>query len=327
MKKNHSLGRICAALKKYDRYLLSCHVAPEGDAIGSLLALDSLLRRLGKNTTVVCEDPFPERLTCLSSKKWNLPKDLTKATLFESAIVVDCPNLDRIGSVKQFIGPETVVFNFDHHISNDFFGDYNFVRPQASATGEVVMMLFHALKISISKEEARDLYVAISTDTGSFKYGNTTAQTHRRASELINIGIPLEKLNEELYSTYSLKKINLFGRLLSRVQIDAKGAIAWSWIKRRDLEELKASDEDTEGFVDFLRYLKEVKIAFTLMEQKEVPFVKVSFRSKGECDVNKIATAFGGGGHRKASGCAFRATIEEAQKVILKRIHEEMAIE
>lgn len=325
MKRSKDLKSFCRALKTHDHFLLSCHISPEGDAIGSILAMNSLLRRLGKKTTVVAEDSFPERLFCLSSKHWKKMDELKKGKAYQALVVADCPNLDRIGRVKELLTDKTVIFNIDHHISNMNFGHHNYVRPEAAASGEVVYDIFKHLKMKLTKEDATNLYVAISTDTGSFKYGNTTIQSHRIAAELIDAGIDVEKINDELYSTYSLNKINLYSRLLGRVLTDAEGRIAWVSMKRHDLEHSGATDEDTEGFIDFLKYLKEVKVAFFLTESAQRQGVRVSFRSKDAYDVNKIATFFNGGGHKKAAGCLIRSSVEEAEKMILDRIKKEFS--
>lgn len=323
MGKKHTLNEFCKALKKYDHFLLSCHVSPEGDAIGSILAMRSLLARLGKKTTVVCEDKFPERLSCLSDKHWNRVQDIKKpATAFKALVVADCPTVERIGRVKDLLTPETVIFNIDHHVSNVLFGNYNYVLPKAAASGEVVMDIFKHFRIRLNKEDATNLYVALTTDTGSFKYSNTTVHCHQIAAELIATGIDIEKINDELYATYSLNKINLYSRLLGRVRTESNGRVAWVSLKREDLKHSGATYEDTEGFIDFLKYLKEVRIAFFVSEMADRE-VKVSFRSRGAYDVNTIATHFGGGGHRKASGCNIHGTLEEAEKRILDRIKVE----
>jgi len=318
------LAEFCRGLKKYDHFLLSCHVSPEGDAIGSTLAMDSLLRRMGKKTTVVCEDAFPERLLCLSSRRWKQVHQVKRSpSSFQALVVSDCPSLERIGKVKQLISPETVIFNLDHHISNVLFGHYNYVRPKAAASGEVAFDVFQKLKIPVNKEEATNLYVALSTDTGSFKYGNTTVHSHKIAAELIGVGINLERINEELYSTYSLNKIQLYSRLLGRVRTASKGRIAWVTMKLEDLKRSKASYDDAEGFIDFLKFLKEVKVAFFMSEMPGHQEVRVSFRSKGNYDVNDVATFFKGGGHKKASGCTLYMPLAKAERVVLNRVRQE----
>jgi phosphoesterase RecJ-like protein len=321
-----TLKEFCSALRKHDHFLLSCHVTPEGDAIGSILAMDSLLRRLGKKTTVVCEDSFPERLSCLSSKRWHEVREIKKSpAAFKALILTDCPTIERIGKVRELLTPETVIFNIDHHVSNLRFGHYNYVRPDAAACGEVVYDIFKFFNLPVTKEEAKNIYVAISTDTGSFKYSSTTVHCHRIAAELISTGIDTEKINEDLYATYSLNKINLYSRLLGRVKTMAHGRVAWVGMTLEDLKESGARAEDAEGFIDFLKYLKEVKIAFFMSETHSKQRIRVSFRAKGSYDVNTVATFFQGGGHKKAAGCILNATLSEAEKMILKRIKKEFS--
>ncbi len=320
------LAEFCKALKGKDSFLLTCHISPEGDAIGSILAMESLLRRLGKKTFVVADDFFPTRLFCLSSKRWKHIDEIKKSQRFDALVVADCPNLERIGKVRSLLSPSTVIFNIDHHISNSGFGHYNYVCPAAAASGEVVYDIFKYFRMPITREDATNLYVAISTDTGSFKYGNTTIRSYKIAAELLATGIDFEKINEDLYATYSLNKLDLYSRLLGRVKTAEKGRVAWVTMKRDDLKDSGATYEDTEGFIDFLKYLREVKVSFFITELSKNNELRVSFRSKDEYDVNKIATFFKGGGHKKASGCTFRDTsLEEAKDAILKRIGREFS--
>ena len=317
-----SLPELCEGLKKADHFLLASHVNPEGDAIGSVLALESLLRRLGKKTLIVCEDSFPERLNCLPSTLWNQAKDIPPGKKFGGLVVADCPTIERIGSVRKLLSPETKIFNIDHHITNTRFGHYNYIQPSAAACGEVIYDIFKFFDLKLTTEEATALYVSISTDTGSFKYSNTTVKSHKIASELIQMGIDIEKINDSLYATYSLEKIQLYSILLGKVQTNPDGTVAWVGLTRGDLLKTGATYEDAEGFIDFLKYLKEVQFAFFMSEMDGAleGEVKVSFRSKGEHDVAQIATQFGGGGHKKAAGCTIHGTLEEATKRILEQI-------
>lgn len=323
--KNSTLDEFCDGLKKADNFLLASHVNPEGDAIGSVIAMESLLRRLGKRTTIVCEDPFPERLSCLPhQERWNILKNIqAKGGRFDALVVADCPTLGRIGKVNELLSPKTVIFNIDHHISNDLFGNFNYVKPKAAACGEVIYEIIKKFKMPITKEEAVALYVSLSTDTGSFKYSNTSVGSHQIAAELIQTGIDIARINEDLYATYSLNKLSLYSRLLGKVETTSGGKVAWVSMSRRDLLDSKATYEDTEGFIDFLKYIREVKVAFFMSEMEKPNEVKVSFRSKEKYDVNQIATAFGGGGHKKASGCTINKNPAEAVQAILKEIQKQ----
>lgn len=320
----HSLVDFCKALKQKKNILLASHMNPEGDAIGSVLALDSLLRRLGKKTTVACQDAFPDRLRCLPSDRWNRTQDIPAGRKFDALVVADCPSIDRIGSVRDLIGSETEIFNIDHHVTNTQFGHYNYIHPKAAACGEVVYDIFKHFKMKINKEEAAALYVSITTDTGSFKYSNATVKSHQVASELIQTGIDTEKISDELYATYSLEKIQLYSLLLAKVHTDRRGTIAWAELTCDDLKRSGGTYEDSEGFIDFLKYLREVQFAFLLTELDASPpgKVRISFRSKGSYDVAKIATYFGGGGHRKAAGCSVTGSLRDVAQKVLERIYD-----
>lgn len=322
---DHSLEVFCEALRKQESFILASHVNPEGDAIGSLIAVESLLRRIGKKTLMLCEDVFPERLYCLPHQdRWNVyRKNEHRKTAFDSLIITDCPTLERIGKVKELVRPDTVIFNIDHHISNVRFGTFNYVLPKAAACGEVVYEIFKKFKLPLTKEEATSLYVSLSTDTGSFKYSNTTVRSHQVASELIGAGIDVDRINEELYATYSLNKLGLYSLLLGKVKTASGGKVAWVAMSRKDLLGPEATYEDTEGFIDFLKYLKEVRVAFFMSEMARDHEVKVSFRSRGDYDVNKIAARFGGGGHKKASGCTVKLSLKEAERAVLKTVQKE----
>jgi bifunctional oligoribonuclease and PAP phosphatase NrnA len=326
VKSKDGLKALTAALVRYDRFLLSCHVIPEGDAIGSMLAMQSLLRKLGKKTTLVCQDSFPERLSCLSDKGWQEVRHLKARPEFEAMVLTDCPTLPRIGTVNTLLRPSTVIFNIDHHISNSRFGHYNYIRPEAAATAEVVYDIYEALKIPISKEDAKNLYVGLATDTGSFKYSNTTARSHEVAARLIAAGINIEKINDDLHGTYSLSTMRLYSRLLARVRTAGDGSIGWVGMRREDLKETGATHEDAEGFIDFLRYIKPVKVAFFMSELgtgKNDKAIRVSFRAKGPYDVNKVATVFNGGGHKKAAGCTIHAPMKDAERRIVQALRKE----
>ncbi len=323
-KANDSLAKFCEGLKESKSFLLASHVNPEGDAVACVLAMDSLLRRLGKKTIVGCEDPFPERLSVLPSKRWNQAKNIPSDRNFDAILVCDCPTLERIGKTFEFVKPGMKIFNIDHHVTNRMFGTHNYVQPKAAACGEVVYDIFKHFRLPITKDEAICLYVSIVTDTGSFKYGNTSVRCHEIASELIQKGVDVEKINDGLYSIYSLHKIRLYSNLMSKIRTEHHGDVAWVWMSHQDLEESGANYEDMEGFIDFLKYIKNVKYAFFLSENSRPDSIRVSFRSKGNYDASKIAMRFGGGGHTKAAGCTINAPIQEAAKLILKEIYKSL---
>lgn len=324
MARESSLDVFCRALKKGKSFLLASHVNPEGDAVGSLLAMDALLRRMGKRTVIVCEDPLPARLGILSSKNWHRAQDIKKNLEIDSVVVADCPTLERIGRVLEFLSDDVDIFNIDHHLTNEKFGDFNYIQPRAAACGEVVYEIFKHLRIPIREDEAIALYVAISTDTGSFRFSNTTVKAHRIVAELIQNGLDVEKINEKLYATHSLRKMKLYGRLFTKVRTAYENGVVWVGMTKEDLHESGASFEDAEGFVDFLKNIQEVKFAFFASETEKDNLVRVSIRSKGECDASRVAVRFGGGGHAKASGCMIQGSLEDAARVVLEEVGEQL---
>jgi len=323
-KVDHPIAEFCKGLESKSHFILASHVNPEGDAVACVLAMESLLKRLGKKTIIVCEDPFPKRLGCLDSKRWNQVKDIKLDPKYDALIIADCPTLERIGTTRQLINSDTTIFNIDHHVTNLRFGTFNYVQPKASACGEVVYEFFKYFKLPLTKEEAAALYVSISTDTGSFKYSNTTVGSHLIAAELIKTGIDIEAINEDLYATYSISQMKLYSRLMGRVQIDFNGQVAWVGMRRDDLRDSGATYEDAEGFIDFLKYMHEVKFAFFILETEAPNQIRVSLRAKGHRDVSKIAIHFGGGGHSKASGCIIQGTLEKASQLLLAEIKKEL---
>lgn len=323
-KKASTVRDVCDAIKQYHNFLLSAHIRPEGDSIGSLLAIKYLLLHLGKKVWVVSQDAFPNRLDVMPQDGWYTLKDLLalrEKPNFDACVVVDCPNPGRIGKVQELIRPETAVINIDHHVSNIRFGHYNLVNDRASACGEIIYDLFKELNVPIIKEAALPLYVSISTDTGSFKYSNTTSKTHRVAAELIQTGIDLEYINENLYERFSRRRVSLLTRLLKNIKVAMGGKVIWAIIKTSMRRQTKTTFADTEGFIDFLRSVSGVHIAFILIENGKNKY-QVSFRAKGHNDVNQIAEAFGGGGHRKASGCSIEGRSDKVVAQILSVIRQ-----
>jgi bifunctional oligoribonuclease and PAP phosphatase NrnA len=320
-----SIKELCDGLKQKQSFLLASHVIPEGDAIGSILAMESLLRRLGKKTMIICEDSFPERLSMLPQDRWNVASKVTNAPKFDALVVADCPTLERVGAVQKFLTPDTKIFNIDHHVSNVKFGHYNYIQSTAAACGEVIYEIFQQMGVSINQEEAAALYVSINTDTGSFKYSNTTVKSHQITAELIQTGIDIEQINHALHATYSLEKIQLYSILLGKIQRTPDGLIAWAGLTKGNLKETGSSYEDAEGFIDFLRYMKEVRFSFFMIEMdgQQQGNIRVSFRSMGDYDVSPLAVHFGGGGHKKAAGCVIKGDLKEVTEKILAEIKKE----
>lgn len=312
---------IIQTIRRGKRFLISSHVNPEGDSLGSALALRGLLVKLGKRVEVVWDGPVPEAYRFLPGSTFVKGKP---SASYDAAFIVDCPTLKRIGRAQQFILRDRPLGVLDHHISNERFGTVNWVDPQAAAVGEMIFSLFKALKVKMDLADATNLYVSIVTDTGSFRYSNTTGKVHTLTTQLIARGVKPAQITHELYESFSFPSRRLLALALKTLRVGCGGKAAWIHVTRKMLSECRSSAEETEGIVDFARSLKGVRVAVFFREEKNGE-VKVSFRSKGGFNVDGIAARFGGGGHRAASGCVVKATLPKAETLVLREVRKALA--
>jgi len=320
------MREVIEAIKKGKRFLITAHVNLEGDAIGSQLAMKELLTGMGKESFILDSDPVPEHYRFLP-KAAQVSNKFDKVDPFDAAIVLDCPTLKRAGKVTDIIKASSApVINIDHHVSNEKFGDVNWVEPNASSAGEMVFRLFKEAKIKMTKEVALCLYIAILTDTGSFNYDNTSSATHEIAGELLGYGLDPALVSESVYERRSVKDINLLGLVLATIRVNKKGTVACLEVTKDMLDKTGADLAKSEGLINFARSIDGVKVAVLFKEdQKEKNKINISFRSKGNgsvIDVNKIASLFGGGGHTKASGCIVAGSLEEVKNKVLTKVEE-----
>jgi len=319
------MEKVVQAIKKHKKFLITAHINPEGDAIGCQLAMKELLDKLGKTAFIVDNDPVPDHYKFLPGSK-GVSNRLDRVPGFDAAVVLDCPTLKRIGRVNELLTDDKTVINIDHHISNEKFGDVRWVDPNASSTGEMVYLLFKKFDVKLSKDAALALYIAILTDTGSFNYDNTTSRTHRIVGDLLEYGLKPADVSEDVYERRSMVDISLLGLVLATIKVNKTGEVAYLEITKKMLKTTGADAAKAEGFVNYARSIEGVKVAVIFKEDIKRPgIINVSFRSKGDADVNKIASAFGGGGHVKASGCVIVGTLSEVKAKVLAKIEETLA--
>ena len=314
-------AEIIRVIRENKRFLISSHVNPEGDSLGSALALRGLLVKLRKKVEVIWDGPVPEAYRFLPGTSSVRGKP---SGSYDAAFIVDCPTLKRIGLVQRFIVQEKPLCVIDHHISNERFGTVNWIDPRSAAVGEMIVLLFQALKVKMDLDDATNLYVSIVTDTGSFRYSNTTARVHALVSKLIGLGVRPAPVTCELYESYPLSSRRLLAEALKTLTVEYRGKMAWIEVTQKMISACKSSPEETEGIVDFARSLKGVRVAVFFREEENGE-VKVSFRSKGSFNVDRIASHFGGGGHRAASGCVVRKKLKEAEELVLKEVRKALA--
>ncbi|HSC20292.1 MAG TPA: bifunctional oligoribonuclease/PAP phosphatase NrnA [Solirubrobacterales bacterium] len=310
------LERAAAELRDRDRFILTAHEGPDGDALGSLLGLHKVLTGLGKDSVMFMaakEFPLPieYRFLPLEEVFHEAPADMADRTV----VFLDCGNIDRV-PVEWLTDGGNDVINIDHHHDNTRFGDVNLVEVGASCTAEIVYDLALLLGAKITPEIASALYVGLITDTGKFMYENTNAHTHRVAADLIDAGVNVDDTYRRLYEHVPIEKLRLVSRALDKISSYVDGKLVVSYITMADYEATGASEEMTEGLIDNLRSIEGVKVAAVIRDlgDRGRSARKVSLRSSaGDVDVSAIARVNGGGGHKRAAG--FSTDLEFEQLV------------
>ena len=293
--------------------MVTGHVTPDGDALGCILALTHALRAAGKDVTPLSVDGVPEIY------RW-LPGAEAIATdaegPFDLAILCDAATPDRVGDVGRLARTAGDTIVIDHHPTENTFGRVRVVNPRAAATGEIVYSLLRHMRLPFSKDIADCLLCAIVTDTGSFRFMNVTSSTFRVAAALMRYGACPACISELVFETRSLASLKLLGRALDSLQVTPDGRVSWSVLTAKDLADLGASDEDTEGIVTHVRAVRGTEVGALLRELPDGS-IRVSLRSRRETDVSAIAQRFGGGGHVSAAGCTLKMSLGEAVTSIL----------
>lgn len=315
--------QILETIKQYKSFIIAAHVNPEGDSIGSQIAMANLLRIMGKSVRIINADNVPKNLMFLpgADKIELLNIKVHKDIEFDAAIILDCPNLERIGQVKQLLKKQTVVC-IDHHISNDRFGDINWTDHKASSAGEMVYNLFKTANLPLDDSSSMCIYTAIMTDTGSFRYNNTTVKTHHIIADLLNFNFSPTKIYAQIYETKSFEVMKLLAEVLNNLQRSKDGTYVWFRVTEEMLKRNNLNAEATEDFIAFVRMIEGTEVVAYLREIDSGSKVKISLRSKTDIDVNKIAGYFGGGGHQAASGCVIEGNIDQAEKLLLNQINK-----
>lgn len=319
-KRTNGISAVARALKRYKSFLITAHINPEGDSIGSQLAMATLLRRLGKKYVIIDSDPVPKSLEFLLFRD-HIRTRLPKQYRFDALIALDCPDIVRLGNVAVYAKRARALINIDHHISNTGFGDVRWVDPATSSCGEMLFYLFRKMGLKIDKRSALYMYVAIVTDTGSFVYENTNHTTHQVVSDLLKTGVQPLWVENRLNETKTVKDLALLMETLKTLQLHYGGRVVTLHTSAKMLEKVGLGAESTENFVNYGRSVKSAKIAVFLLERPHRPGeVHISFRSKGDVNVSNVASLFGGGGHRNAAGCLIKGSIKKARATILPKL-------
>lgn len=320
------LRQVADALRGCRRLLLSGHIMPDGDSVGSTLALARLLEAGGKLVTAVCPDPVPAMYRFLPGAEGLVEGKDLQDTGFDTVVLLDCSDPERVGPhVAPYLErPGLPVIVIDHHISTPPYGDLNYIDPRAAAVGEIIYDLSFVLGVPISPEAGTCLYTAIMTDTGSFRYENTTAGTLRRAAHLVDLGVSPAGVNTAIYEERPLAVIRLLHAALGTLTLSPSGRVAWMSITSAVEKDVGARGEDAEGIINYARMIAGVEIAI-LFRQVEPKAFKVGFRSKHFADVSVLAQQFGGGGHSRAAGCTITGDLAEIEPAVVRAAENSLA--
>ena len=308
------LGKVAAAIRAHDRFLVTTHENPDGDALGSILGMKLALDQLGKDAVLYLSGvtPLPQEygFMALDGLTRTPPADASERVV----IALDCANERRLGPDPDLLARAPLVIDIDHHHDNTRFGDVSVVVPDASSTGEILHELFAELSVELTPEIAESLYIALVTDTGRFQYANTTPKTLRLAAELVEAGANVHRVFQDVYENVAFAKLKLLARALEKARVYEGGRMIVSDLERDDFTAAGAAEPFSEGIIDFLRAVEGTELVALIREPptQNGPKRRISLRTRAEdIDVSAIARKSGGGGHRQAAGFSSEATVDE----------------
>lgn len=302
---------------------ISFHTSPDGDSLGSSLGLLQALRKLGKDAYIICMEDFPETFNYLPyiSEIENAHGDVLDGT--DCVIILDCGNVERINARINFKNRNYTLINIDHHISNGLYGDFNYVDSKAACMGEIVYEMLDPLNIKMDKDIAICLYTSILTDTGAFRYSNTTPKTHSIAASLINTGIDFSEIHRFIFDSKEFNRFKLYGKVFNTMELINNHICVMKVTSIMFKEFNIDSNTDTSDIVSFGNSINSVEVTILLKEKEDE--IKISLRSKAKVDVRKIAESIGGGGHIRASGASVKGkSLEEVKELLIELVENEL---
>ncbi|MDX2034136.1 MAG: bifunctional oligoribonuclease/PAP phosphatase NrnA [Blastocatellia bacterium] len=314
------LGQVIELIEKHDRFAITSHIRPDGDSMGSSLALCWILRGLGKDAEVIMCDDVPHAYSRLpGSDQVRVVKDIDRE--YDAVFVIECSDVMRPGlpALK-----DQFVVNIDHHSTTALFGSLNWIDSTAAAVGEMIYNLAKAIGAKVTQEIASCVYAALLTDTGSFHFSNTTERTFKIASELVRHGAQPAKLSQAIFYSYPYAKVMLIGAVLGTLQRDDSGRIAWITMTREAMERSGATEDDSDGIINYPLTVGDVE-AVAFFRELSTSTYRISLRSKNRVNVARVAEGFGGGGHANAAGFTVKADYEELSRDVIAKLKEAVA--
>lgn len=322
----NNIDEISKVVQKNKNFLITSHINLDGDAIGSELALYFILKKLNKKVIILNQDRLSKIYDFLpdSDKVHYLNNNRINPKSIDVGIVLDCSNIKRIGRTYEIFKDIKTIINIDHHTSNENYGNLNYLDCSASSVGEIIYELITSIDINLLDEKISTcLFTAIMTDTGSFRYSNVSSKTFGVVSHLTRHRINSHLIANNIYNRNTYPGLKLLGEALLTLEIDESSYVSWLTITRKMLSDTNAKDEEIEGIIDIATTLNNVEISILFRETKDNK-IKISFRSKGNFDVNRFAGKFKGGGHPNAAGCLCSGKLDEIKEKILSELFKEI---
>jgi phosphoesterase RecJ-like protein len=317
------IDRILESIREHQTFCIVGHIRPDGDCIGSQLALALALRHEGKHVVCWNEDAIPAKLKFMDPD--GLFERPRRGEKFDCVIATDCASFERLGRVGECITERKLFINIDHHQSNTRYGDINWVSEREPSTGELIFRLLKVARWPISQTIADNLFTAVSTDTGSFQYSTTRSGTFHTAAELVTRGANLAKICEEVYQSYPLSRVRLLKLVYNKFRLTQNDRIAWFWLKKADFARTGAVSNDSEGLIDHIRAIEPVIVA-CVFEELAPDQTRISLRSKSDLvNVNEVAALFGGGGHSAAAGTRITGNPLSVQRKVIAALKKAVA--
>ena len=317
------MNQIIRYLKNSDHILVASHTNPDGDAIGSLIAMGLCFDGLNKKSTLYNESPIPAVYRFLPAA--NRVENTVKNGKYDLAVILDCGDLQRIGKAVSAVRQIPIIVNIDHHVTNTRFGHLQLIDTSACATAEIIYRLIKRMNVSFDKAIATSIYTGILTDTGSFRFSNTNRAAFSICQEMVELGVDPYNIAQHVYGTYSLGRIKLLNLALDSIEISNNGKLSIMTLSQDMFDETNTQAEDGDGLINYAKRIEDVKVAALIQENrngkeksKKNNRFDVSLRSDGTVDVASIAASFGGGGHSIAAGFSIETTLSDITSQILK---------
>lgn len=317
-----TINNVIEKIKESKKIAITFHSSPDGDSLGSSTALTLALRSLGKHCSILCKEALPKTFSYLPCSEEITGENYTVDSDTDLVIVLDCGDFKRINADILSEDRDYTLINVDHHMSNEQYGDINYVDTKAAAVGEIIYRMLKLLNVTLTKDIGVALYTSLLTDTGSFRHSNTTIDTHNIAGEIINTGIDFSEIHRIIFDNKSFNKVKLYGKVIESMTLECNKKVVFMELTNEMLQELDLDGSDTSDLIAFGSKVEGSEVTVLIKEAENG--VKVSLRSKSKVDVREIAEGFNGGGHIRAAGFMVEDNIQNIKEKLITILEKEL---